>query len=135
MKKKKRNNKQKMLLNIKTNKDLNWNDVEAITGYTRQNIDHAFKNGTQKTIDKVLAILESVWFFYAYSVKELLLSHKNNQLEKVKVLEQVSLFWFFKICHIITPRPYFSGLLMFRISTRRFDSFGGYQKKLKRYIW
>ena len=68
MKKKKRNNKQKMLLNIKTNKDLNWNDVEAITGYTRQNIHHAFKNGTQKTIDKVLEILESVWFFYAYSV-------------------------------------------------------------------
>ena len=68
MKKKKRNNKQKMLLNIKINKDLNWNDVEAITGYTRQNIDHAFKNGTQKTIDKVLEILESVWFFYAYSV-------------------------------------------------------------------
>ncbi len=27
------------------------------------------------------------------TVKELLLSHKNNQLEKVKVLEQVSLFW------------------------------------------
>ena len=49
-----------MLLNIKINKDLNWNDVEAITGYTRQNIDHAFKNGTQKTIDKVLEILESV---------------------------------------------------------------------------
>ena len=68
MKKKKRNNKQKMLLNIKTNKDLNWNDVEAITGYTRQNIDHAFKNGTQKTIDKVLEILESVWFFYTYTV-------------------------------------------------------------------
>ena len=60
MKKKKRNNKQKMLLNIKTNKDLNWNDVEAITGYTRQNRDHAFKNGTQKTIDKVLEMLESV---------------------------------------------------------------------------
>ena len=59
MKKKKRNNKQKMLLNIKINKDLNWNDVEAITGYTRQNIDHAFKNGTQKTIDKVLEMLES----------------------------------------------------------------------------
>ena len=60
MKKKKRNNKQKMLLNIKTNKDLNWQDVEVITGYTRQNIDHAFKNGTQKTIEKVLEILESV---------------------------------------------------------------------------
>ena len=96
MKKKKRNNKQKVLLNIKTNKDLNWNDVEVITGYTRQNIDHAFKNGTQKTIDKVLEMLESVWFFYV-TVKELLLSHKNNQLEKVKILEQVSLFWFFKI--------------------------------------
>ena len=68
MKKKKRNNKQKLLLNIQINKDLNWNDVEVITGYTRQNIDHAFKNGTQKTIDKVLEILESVWFFYAYSV-------------------------------------------------------------------
>ena len=49
-----------MLLNIKTNKDLNWKDVEVITGYTRQNIDHAFKNGTQKTIEKVLEILESV---------------------------------------------------------------------------
>jgi PBP1b-binding outer membrane lipoprotein LpoB len=46
--------------NIKTNKDLNWNDVEVITGYTRQNIDHAFKNGTQRTIDKVLEMLESV---------------------------------------------------------------------------
>ena len=68
MKKKKRNNKQKMLLNIKINKDLNWNDVEVITGYTRQNIDHAFKNGTQKTIDKVLKILESVWFLYTYTV-------------------------------------------------------------------
>ena len=66
--KKKRNNEQKMLLNIKTNKDLNWNDVETITGYTRQNIDHAFKNGTQKTIDKVLKMLESVWFFYTYTV-------------------------------------------------------------------
>ena len=60
MKKKKRNDNQKMLLNIKINKDLKWNDVEVITGYTRQNIDHAFKNGTQKTIDKVLEILESV---------------------------------------------------------------------------
>ena len=54
MKKKKRNNEQKMLLNIKINKDLNWRDVEVITGYTRQNIDHAFRNGTQKTIEKVL---------------------------------------------------------------------------------
>ena len=83
MKKKKRNNKQKLLLNIKINKDLNWNDVEVITGYTRQNIDHAFKNGTQKTIDKVLEMLESVWFFYV------------TVPEKVKILEQVSLFWFF----------------------------------------
>ena len=66
--KKKRNDKQKMLLNIKTNKDLNWKDIEEITGYTRQNIDHAFRNGTQKTIEKVLEMLESVWFFYAYSV-------------------------------------------------------------------
>ena len=60
MKKKKRNNEQKMLLNIKINKDLNWRDVEVITGYTRQNIDHAFRNGTQKTIEKVLVMLESV---------------------------------------------------------------------------
>ena len=60
MKKKKRNDNQKMLLNIKINKDLNWNDVEVITGYTRQNIDHAFRNGTKKTIDKVLEMLESV---------------------------------------------------------------------------
>ena len=28
--KKKRNDKQKMLLNIKTNKDLNWKDIEEI---------------------------------------------------------------------------------------------------------
>ena len=60
MKKKKRNNEQKMLLTIKINKDLNWNDVEAITGYTRQNIDYAFKNGTKKTIDRVLKMLEYV---------------------------------------------------------------------------
>ena len=59
-KKKQKNLNQKRLLKLKIDKDLNWNDVEAITGYTRQNIDHAFKNGTQKTIDKVLEMLESV---------------------------------------------------------------------------
>ena len=83
MKKKKRNNKQKLLLNIKINKDLNWNDVEVITGYTRQNIDHAFKNGTQKTIDKVLEILESVWFFYAYSVDKT----QTKRRSMLKILE------------------------------------------------
>ena len=59
-KKKQKNLNQKRLLKLKIDKDLNWNDVEAITRYTRQNIDHAFKNGTQKTIDKVLEMLESV---------------------------------------------------------------------------
>ena len=83
MKKKKRNDNQKMLLNIKINKDLNWNDVEVITGYTRQNIDHAFKNGTQKTIDKVLEILESVWFFYAYSVDKTQIKRRSM----LKILE------------------------------------------------
>ena len=60
MKKKKRNNEQKMLLTIKVNKDLTWGNIEEITGYTRQNIDYAFKNGTKKTIDRVLKMLESV---------------------------------------------------------------------------
>ena len=83
MKKKKRNNKQKLLLNIKTNKDLNWNDVEVITGYTRQNIDHAFKNGTQKTIDKVLEILESVWYIYTYIVGE---TQTNVSIWKVSII-------------------------------------------------
>ena len=64
-KKKQKNLNQKRLLKLKIDKDLTWENVEEITGYTRQNIDHAFRNNTQKTIQKVFEKLRTVWFFYA----------------------------------------------------------------------
>lgn len=59
--KKHRNQNQKKLLKLKVDKDLSWKNIEKITGYTRQNIDHAFKNETKKTIQKVFEKLELVW--------------------------------------------------------------------------
>ena len=60
MSRKKRNYKQKLLYNLKSDKILSWKEIEAITGYTRQNIDYAFKNNVEKTIDKVLELLNEV---------------------------------------------------------------------------
>jgi len=42
-KKKQKNFNQKRLLKLKIDKDLTWENIEEITGYTRQNIDYAFK--------------------------------------------------------------------------------------------
>ena len=59
-KKKQKNLNQKRLLKLKIDKDLTWGNIEEITGYTRQNIDYAFKKNTQKTIQKVFEKLETV---------------------------------------------------------------------------
>ena len=59
-KKKQKNLNQKRLLKLKIDKDLTWGNIEEITGYTRQNIDYAFKNNTQKTIQKVFEKLRTV---------------------------------------------------------------------------
>ena len=59
-KKKQKNFNQKRLLKLKIDKDLTWGNIEEITGYTRQNIDYAFKKNTQKTIQKVFEKLGTV---------------------------------------------------------------------------
>lgn len=56
----KKNYKLKILRKLMLDKDLLWKDVERITGFTRQNIDYAFKNNYQKTIDKVFEKIQSV---------------------------------------------------------------------------
>ena len=59
-KKKQKNLNQKRLLKLKIDKDLTWGNIEEITGYTRQNIDYAFKKNTQKIIQKVFEKLGTV---------------------------------------------------------------------------
>ena len=56
----KKNYKLKILRKLMLDKDLLWKDVERLTGFTRQNIDYAFKNNYQKTIDKVFEKIQSV---------------------------------------------------------------------------
>ena len=56
----KKNFNQKRLLKLKIDKDLTWENIEEITGYTRQNIDYAFKKNTQRTIQKVFEKLGTV---------------------------------------------------------------------------
>ncbi len=64
MKKNEQKNKKKFwaqrFLKLKIDKDLTWKNIEKITGYTRQNIDHAFKKNTKKTIRKVFEKLDMV---------------------------------------------------------------------------
>jgi len=59
-KKIKKNSEHKRFLKLKIDKDLTWKNIEKITGYTRQNIDHAFKKNTKKTIRKVFEKLDMV---------------------------------------------------------------------------
>jgi hypothetical protein len=59
-KKIKKNSEHKRFLKLKIDKDLTWRNIEKITGYTRQNIDHAFKKNTKKTIRKVFEKLDMV---------------------------------------------------------------------------
>lgn len=56
----KHNYKYKMFRKMMIEKAYNWRDVEKITGYTRQNIHHAFKTNYQKTIDFVFEKIQSI---------------------------------------------------------------------------
>ncbi len=62
-KKKQKNLNQKRLLKLKIDKDLTWGNIEEITGYTRQNIDYAFKKILKKQYKRFLKNWEQFNFF------------------------------------------------------------------------